>query len=144
MVVWVETKEFNDVFEETIALLSEVKERVEDNIEKKNLDAANEALRNYDDIDDAIDEMKVLSNLTVCLTSITSWLILNKAFWAGEIELSELIKEGRLILDLIKSQNYDEFFAKNFGNEKGNTIARIRHLFGLIKELIKSVEDYKE
>ncbi|MGD9639387.1 MAG: DUF1465 family protein [Alphaproteobacteria bacterium] len=145
MVLWVETKEFEDVFEETVSLLTAVKGQVESNMNNKKIGDISET--SPEDIaavnNDAINEMKILSNLTVCLTSITSWLILNRAFNAGEVSLEYLIKEGKSLLDLISSQNYDKFFAKNFGNNLGNIIARSRHLFGSIKELTTIVENHK-
>lgn len=137
MALWVETKEFEEIFETTISLLTAVKEQVKKKIEHKDFDDSTDDLLIKTQ---SLDDLKILSNLTVCLTNITSWLILNKAFKAGEIELKTLIKEGQVIADLITQQDYDEYFARNFGSEIDQIIARSRRLFGSIKELVMMVE----
>jgi len=119
---WVETQEFDEIFETNLALLTDVRDYLQGNISAERSEE--------DDPIAKLTATREASRLTAMLAETMSWLLLNKAMNNDELDLDKVLTESASLCEQIGASPDDvPTIVSGLPDSLHNLFEKSNHLF---------------
>jgi len=134
---WVDENDFEELFSENIDILTSLRDFLTD---KKSEVGEGDWQENVDRQLQRMSDSSAITKLSIAISSVMSWLLLNKAANAGEINIGELVKEGEEVITSSEQRIKDAEAVEGISEIVQNYRSKSLEHFEKVKNLFENVK----